>query len=210
MRFHELRHQMLEVVRKLCEDGLIRLSAGNISARTEGGLIAITPSGLPYDRMRPEDIVVIDPKGRLVDGRNKPSSETPMHTVILRRMPDVGAVVHTHSPYAIAFACTGCELPVICTELLAIGGPVPVAPYACPGSAQAGQMVVDTYASRPGLKCLLLRNHGSVAIGANLNEAYQNAYKLEMGAQVYHLALQSGRSPILLTNEQIRSAQHRE
>lgn len=202
MSFEELRKEVYETTMLLCENDLIRLSAGNISASDGKGHIAITPAGLRYDRMKPEDISIVDPDGNLVDGEHKPSSETPMHTAIFRGRPDVGGVVHTHSVNAIAFASTGVELPVTCIEILAVGGPVPVAPYACPGSTEAGEIAVAYFKERPQLKVLMLRNHGLVAIGKNVYDAYQNAYKFETGAEVYYRALGIG-TPIVLTDEQI-------
>lgn len=203
MDLSELRQQVYDTTMRLCEAGLIRLSAGNISARDADGRVAITPSGLAYTKMRPADIVVVDLDGKPIDGTLKPSSETPMHTAIYRKLPKVGAVVHTHSIYAIALATSGVELPVICLEVVAIGGPVPVAPYACPGSAEAGEIAGRIFDERPELKALLLRNHGLVTIGADLDQAYQNSYKCETGAQIFHLGLQTGRAPVPLTAEQL-------
>jgi ribulose-5-phosphate 4-epimerase/fuculose-1-phosphate aldolase len=203
MDLNELRQQVYATTMQLCEAGLIRLSAGNISARDAEGRVAITPSGLAYTKMRPEDIVIVDLDGKLVEGALKPSSETPMHTAIYRALPKVGAVVHTHSIYAIALATCGLELPVISLEVVAIGGPVPVAPYACPGSAEAGDIAGGIFSARPELKALLLRNHGLVTIGGDLDAAYQNAYKCETGAQIFHLGLQTGRTSVALTAEQL-------
>ena len=153
--------------------------------------------------MRPRDIVIVDPNGQVVDGDLKPSSETPMHTALYSRLTKVGAVIHTHSLYAMVFAITGVEIPVTCLEILSVGGPVPVAPYACPGSKEAGLIASECFLSHPALKALVLRNHGLVAIGENLEKAFQVSYNCEIGAQVYHNALQIGRPPVSLTNEQI-------
>lgn len=200
--FSELRQQVYDITLKLCDADLIRLSAGNISARSESGHVAITPAGLLYDDMVPEDIVVVDLAGTVVDGARRPSSETPMHTAIYRSMPEVGGVVHAHSVHAIAFASLGMALPVVCIELLAVGGPVPVSPYVCPGTARNGEVAVEIFQSRPGLKSLLMRNHGMVAIGPDLGTAYQNAVKTETGAEIYKVALQVGK-PEPMTEEQI-------
>ena len=209
MDSEELKNQVFRTTMELCDVGLIRLSAGNISARDKDGNMAITPTGLPYSRMRPVDIVITDLDGQVVDGGLKPSSETPMHTAIYRRLPNVGAVVHTHSVYAIAFATIGIEIPVVCLEILSVGGPVPIAPYACPGSSEAGRIACECFESHPDLRVLLLRNHGLVAIGENLEQAFQNAYKCETGAQIYHIALQTGRTPMALSAEQIAEIHQR-
>lgn len=202
MTFKELRQEVYDTTMMLCENNLIRLSAGNISKHDGEGHIAITPASLRYDRMKPEDIPITDLNGNIIDGERKPSSETPMHTSILREMPDIKGIVHTHSIYAIAFATTGVNLPVICVELLSVGGPVPVAPYACPGSAKAGEIAVDEFKSHPNLKCLMLRNHGLLAIGPTLYDAYQSAVNFEIGAEVFYRASQIG-TPASFTNEQI-------
>lgn len=197
------RREIVRIAQKLAAGDLVRLSAGNVSVRTNDGLIAITPTGIRYEKMQPSDIVTIDLHGKIVRGTRKPSSEVPMHTMVLREMPDVGAVVHTHSPYATAFACTGVELPAICVELLGVGAPVPVAPFACPGTNRPGELLVKALKNRPGLKCLILRNHGVVSIGPDLEAAYANAVNLEQGARVYLLALQTGHAPIELTEREI-------
>lgn len=203
MQFSELRDQVYETTMMLCEAGLIRLSTGNISARDNAGHVAITPSGLLYSRMQASDMTIIDLNGAVVDGHLAPSSEFPMHTAIYRQLPKVRAVVHTHSLHAIAFATSGVEIPVICTEILQIGGPVPVAPYACPGTTESGRVACEIFALRPSLKALLLCNHGVVAIGADLDQAFRAAWNCEVGAQIYLAARQTGREPVSLTSEQI-------
>jgi ribulose-5-phosphate 4-epimerase/fuculose-1-phosphate aldolase len=203
MKFMKLREQVYRTTMDLCEVGLIRLSAGNISARHQDSHIAITPSGMLYSIMRPRDIVIVDPNGQVIDGDMKPSSETPMHAALYSRLPNVGAVIHTHSLYAMVFAITGVEIPVTCLEILAVGGPVPVAPYACPGSKEAGLIAAECFLSHPVLKALMLRNHGLIALGENLEKAFQVSFNCEIGAQVYHNALQIDRLPVSLTGEQI-------
>ena len=158
--------------------------------------------------MTPQDIPIIDLKGDLVEGQRTPSSETPMHTAIYRANPDIGGIVHTHSVNSIAFAMTGCELPVVCIELLAVGGPVPVSPFVCPGTIEVGKIAVRMFAAQPGLKCLLLRNHGLVAIGTSIERAFENACQFEIGAEAFFRGLQIG-SPIALTENQIEEVEKR-
>jgi len=202
MKYKEIREVVYEVVLKAQAAGLIRLSAGNISTRTEDGLVAITPSGIRYDMLRAEDIAIVDLDGRTVDATRRPSSELPMHLAILRELPEVGAICHTHSPYAISFAILGAEIPVVNLELLTCGGPLPVAPWACPGTPEAGQVTVEVFRLRPGLKICLLRDHGLVAIGMNVENAFEMAYDAEVGMQTYYQALQIGQ-PEPLTPDQI-------
>lgn len=202
--FATMREQVYEVVQKLCAAGLIRLSAGNIGLRGDDDQIAITPSGLKYDRMTPDDVVIIDYEGNVIDGREglRPSSEFRLHTAILRALPEVGAVVHTHSVHAMTFAALGREVPVLSLEVLVAGGPIPVAPYACPGTAAVGEGAARLLAERPALMGLLLQNHGLVAVGPDLDTAYEMAYDIEVGTQIACQAFQIGQ-PAALTADQI-------
>lgn len=202
MNYREIRQLLYDTVLKAVEVDLIRLSAGNISTRTVDGHVAITPSGIQYSQLKPEQISIIDIQGELLDGP-KPSSETAMHTAILRAMPEVEAVCHTHSPYAMTFAVLGKEIPIINTETLVCGAPIPVAEWASPGSAAGGVVAVKAFQQHPGLKALLLRNHGGLTIGENLAQAFDQAYNLEFGARVYYQALSIG-TPNTLTAEQVQ------
>jgi ribulose 1-phosphate aldolase len=201
MKYRIIREELYETVMKAKEAGLIRLSAGNICARTDDGLAVITPSGIKYDVLQLEDLTIVDLDGKIVDGTKKPSSETPMHTSILKHLPHAGAVCHTHSPYAMTFATLGMEIPTISLELYVCGAPIPVAPWVCPGTLQAGEIVVDIFKQNPALKVCLLRNHGMVAIGTNLENTFELAYNAEVGMQTYYQALQLGK-PALITDEQ--------
>jgi L-ribulose-5-phosphate 4-epimerase len=153
--------------------------------------------------------VIIDLEGRVVEGRLEPSSEAPMHLAIYGRFSDARAVVHTHSVHAIALGAVGMEIPVVCLEVVPLGGTVPVAPYVCPGSPQVGEVACEALGAHPGLKALLLRNHGLVAMGEDLEQAFRNAYNCETAAEIYHLALQTGRTPVPLSGEQINGIHRR-
>ena len=201
MNYSAIRKKLLDAVMKACEADLIRLSAGNISTRTDDGLIAITASDVEYRTMTTEHISIVDVKGTLVDGA-KPSSETPMHTVIYQNFPDVGSIYHTHSTFAITFAMLGEEIPRANLELMTCGAPIPVAPWACPGTAKAGAVAVDIFKKRPGLRVILLRKHGLVATGAHLDQAFKMAYNAEVGLQTYHQALLVGK-PELVTDAEV-------
>jgi len=194
MKYSEAKQMVYQTAVRLNEVNLIRLSAGNISYRTQDGMVAITPSGIPYNVMVPADIVVIDLEGNIINAKEgrKPSSEYLLHTSILKHLPDVNAVIHTHSYYAITFAALGRELPPMCIELLVTGGPIPVAPYALPGTVEVGEMAAKILLDRPELKGCLLKNHGMVSIGASLNEAFAYAMDIETGARIYHQAVQIG------------------
>jgi ribulose-5-phosphate 4-epimerase/fuculose-1-phosphate aldolase len=202
MKFTEIRREVYETAMKCVASGLVRLSAGNLSSRTPDGLVAVTPARIRYEILKPEDIAILDPVGKPGDAAQKPSSELPMHLAIYRGLPEVGAIVHTHSLYAITFAIIGMQVPVVNLEILAVGGPVPVAPWACPGTPEAGETAVEVFQARPGLKVCLLRNHGLLEIGENLKAAYENALNAETGMQTYYQALQIGQ-PLVMTPEQI-------
>ena len=144
----------------------------------------------------------MDLKGSVVDGHFKPSSETPMHTLVLRERPDVNAVIHTHSTYALSFAVVGKQIPIVCTEGLGIGGTVSVAEYACPGTEAGGRGALKVLNGPPPVAGTLLRSHGVLAIGADLEQALGIAHRIEIQAQVCHLALQIA-EPASYTQEQI-------
>ena len=202
MNYTSIREQVYETVLKVQDAGLTRLSAGNVSARTDDGLVAITPSAVKYDTLAPEDIAIVDLNGVVVDAPRKPSSETPMHTTILRHFPAVNAVCHTHSPHAIAFSMSVEEVPVVNVELLLCGGPIPVARWVSPGTVGGAEVALEIFSKHPRLKAFLLRKHGLVSIGASLNEAFEYAFDAEIGMQAYYRALMIG-DPRPLTAEQI-------
>jgi len=202
MLYEETRKELLKVVFRLYQKDLIQLNSGNVSVRASAEHFTITPTGIPYDDMTVADLVIIDSDGAVIEGNRKPSSETPMHITIYKNMPDVKAVAHTHSPYALAFATAGRSIPVISTEVLAVRGPVPVADYACPGTEAQGWAAVKAMKGPPSVTGTLLKNHGVLATGTSLSHAYSIAYRIEMAAKVFFLALQIG-NPDILTNEQI-------
>ncbi|NPV86263.1 MAG: class II aldolase/adducin family protein [Anaerolineae bacterium] len=202
MDYRPIREKVHATVMLLKQAGLVRLSAGNISARADDGKIAITPSGVRYDLLQPDDIAIVNLNGERVDAPLKPSSETPMHIAIYKNLPDVGAICHTHSPFAISFAMAAREIPVVNLELFLCGAPIPVTEWACPGTARAGEVAVQVFTSRPGLRACLLRSHGLIAIGKNLDHAFELAYDAEVGMQTYYQAMQIG-TPQEITREQI-------
>ncbi|MCK5053166.1 MAG: class II aldolase/adducin family protein [Anaerolineales bacterium] len=198
MKYQSIREQILEAIIKAKEVDLIRLSAGNISTRIGKDLVAITPGGVKYNHMKEEDISIVDLEGNFIDGLT-PSSETSMHTAIYRNLPEVGGIFHTHSSYAITFAMLGEEIPPANIELFACGAPIPVAPWACPGTQKAGEVTVEIFRARPDLNVLLLCKHGLVAIGKDLNHSFDMALNAEVGFRTYHQALMVGKPQPLTT-----------
>jgi len=190
----------------MSRSGLAPATWGNISARDpETGLILITPSGMAYDSLQPEDICVLDLDGNHVDCPWKPSTETPLHLIFYRAKPWCHAVVHTHSLYATAFAALGQEIPVVVATLAsAVGGSVPCAPYTPSGTEHFGQVALEAMGDRTAV---LLGNHGVVAVGSSLEEAYTVAEVVENAAKIYHFALSVGRPNILPDSEVSRIRQ---
>jgi L-fuculose-phosphate aldolase len=201
VEYQEYRELIFEYIQMGCQDGLIRLSAGNFSLRINDELAAITPSRVLYRLMKPEDISIIDLDGNQIAGP-PPSSETPMHTAIYKHIPRAKSICHTHSLYAMVFAQLGQEIPLLSIELLVCGGPIPVAPWATPGTERAGKAAVDIFRSRDNLQVLLLRKHGLVAIGQTLEQAYSLAINAEIGMEVYYKVRLQG-NPEPLTSSQL-------
>jgi len=192
------RAQLVSYSARLLADGLAVGSAGNISVRL-GGIVAITPSGISYAELRPEDICLIAPDGTgLAEGSTEtPSSETPMHLAIYEATK-AGAVVHTHSPEVIALSASRRELPAIHYAITGLGGPVRVAPYRTFGSAELAAAAVDALHGR---SAVILRNHGAVTYGRDLTQAYDRALLLEWLARTYRMALSYGEPATLSAAE---------
>ena len=177
---------LLDWAQKTYTEKLVAGTSGNLSIKTAAGHVLITPSGLAYDEMTTGDIVVIDLDGNILDGHHKPSSEWPMHAEIYKSMPEVNAVVHTHSPYATAFSTLNIEIPVILIEMVYfLPGGIPVAPIALQGSSELGKILAQTLQGRGGC---LMQNHGAVSIGKNIEEAFLRTEYIEEAAKIYHIA----------------------
>jgi len=187
------RAQLVSYSARLLADGLAVGSAGNISVRA-GGVVAITPSGIGYAELRPQDICLVAPDGAELACSERPSSETPMHLAIYAAT-NATAVVHTHSPEVIALSASRPELPAIHYAITSLGGPVRVAPYARFGSAGLAAAAVQAL---DGRSAVILRNHGAVTYGRDLVQAYDRALLLEWLARIYRLALSYG-APVTLT-----------
>lgn len=180
----EERRQVLSAAREIAGSGMVIGTWGNVSARSQEveGFV-ITPSGMDYANLTPEDMVVVDYDGQVVEGRFKPSGETPLHLSIYLARPDVRAIVHVHSPYATAFAVAGIPIPVILEETAqAIGHEIAVVPYAITGSRKLGKHAVQTLGENGC--AALLAHHGVVGCGSSVGEALRICYVTEQTAQV--------------------------
>jgi L-ribulose-5-phosphate 4-epimerase len=187
----DLRAELVALHLELPRNGLVAWTGGNVSARDpESGLVAIKPSGVRYEDLSAEGMVVIDLDGRQLDGPLKPSSDTASHLYIYRNRPDVNGIVHTHSRYATAFAAVGRPIPVVLTALAdEFGGSIPCAGFAVIGDESIGEQVVSTIGSSPAV---LLRNHGVFTVGPTAAAAVKAAVMVEDAAATVWAALQIG------------------
>lgn len=185
--------------------GLVTGTSGNVSARTPEGGVLITPSGLDYEALKAEDVVLVDPEGGPLDGSLKPSSETPMHTAIYRSSPRVGAVVHTHARFSTTLACLGWEIPPFHYMLttLSVDGRVPLASYATYGTEELAGYVSKALGETH--QACLLQNHGTITVGESVGEAFSRTVILEEMAEIYYRTKLVG-EPLLLTPEQVIEA----
>jgi L-fuculose-phosphate aldolase len=194
------REQLIKYSLRMLDDGLALGTAGNLSVR-DGDEVLITPSGIAYRDLRPDDICVLATDGTALTGTGppdaEPSSETPMHLAVYAAT-GAAAVVHTHSPEVIALSAVCDELPAVHYAIVSLGGPVRVADYVRFGSeglAQAAQAALS------GRTAAILRNHGAISYGATLAEAYDRALLLEWLARVHRLACSLGQPRILTQAE---------
>jgi L-ribulose-5-phosphate 4-epimerase len=187
----DLRREVLKGNLQLPAAGLVAWTSGNVSGRDpETGYVVIKPSGLRYEFMNPEDMVVLDIDGRVVEGELAPSVDAPTHLVIYRRRPDVRSVVHTHSTFATAWAAAGKSIPVYLTAVAdEFGGPIPLGEYAQIGGEEIGEEVVRAIGASPAI---LIKNHGVFTIGASIEAAVKAAVMVEDVARTTFYALQLG------------------
>jgi L-ribulose-5-phosphate 4-epimerase len=202
-----LREELYQLHLQLPQHGLVAWTSGNVSARDpETGYVVIKPSGVRYEHLCPEQMVVVDLAGKIVEGQLKPSSDTASHLYIYRHRPDVGGIVHTHSPYATAFAAVNRPIPVYLTaQADEFGGPIPCGGFALIGGEEIGKVVVETIGSSPAV---LLKNHGVFTIGKDAEAGVKAAVMVEDVARTTWLALQIGR-PEEIAPEQISKLHHR-
>jgi L-ribulose-5-phosphate 4-epimerase len=203
----ELREKVWQLHLELPKNGLVRWTGGNISARDpESGYVVIKPSGVLYDGLRPEHLVVVGPGGQHIEGDLKPSSDTASHLYIYRHRPDVFGVVHTHSPYATAFAALGRPIPVCLTAIAdQFGGPIPCGGFALIGGEEIGQVVVESIGKS---SAVLLKNHGVFTVGPTAEAAVKAAVMVEEVAHTVWVALQMG-EPDEIPAEDVAKLHHR-
>ncbi len=187
----KLREELWQLHMELPKNSLVKWTGGNVSARDpETGYVLHKPSGVRYEALRPEMFVITDVDGKVIEGDLKPSSDTASHLYVYRHRPDVGGVVHTHSPYATAFAAVGRPIPVYLTAMGdEFGGPIPCGGFALIGSEAIGQVVVESIGASPAV---LLKNHGVFTVGKSAEAAVKAAVMVEDIAHTVWIALQLG------------------
>jgi L-ribulose-5-phosphate 4-epimerase len=198
-----LREDVATLHAELTRWQLVAWTAGNVSARVPGrDLLVIKPSGVSYDDLSAEAMVVCDLDGTLVEGEHAPSSDTAAHAYVYKHMPEVGGVVHTHSTYATAWAARGEAIPCVLTMVAdEFGGDIPVGPFALIGDDSIGRGIVETLrASRS--KAVLMQNHGPFTVGKDARAAVKAAVLLEDVARTVHVARQLG-GPLPIAQQDI-------
>ncbi|MBB2974909.1 L-ribulose-5-phosphate 4-epimerase [Microbacterium endophyticum] len=191
------RQQVAALHAELVRYGLVVWTGGNVSARVPGtDLFVIKPSGVSYDDLAPENMIVCDLDGSVVvdtpGSDRSPSSDTAAHAYVYRHMPEVGGVVHTHSTYAVAWAARGEEIPCVITGMAdEFGGPIPVGPFAVIGDDSIGRGIVETLTGHRS-RAVLMQNHGPFTIGATAKDAVKAAVMLEDAARTIHISRQGG------------------
>jgi L-ribulose-5-phosphate 4-epimerase len=193
MKYTEIREQLVRLHQELIRWNLVVWTAGNVSARVPGeDLFLIKPSGVSYDDLTPESMVVCDLDGRLIEGEHAPSSDTAAHAYVYKHRADVGGVVHTHSTYATAWAARGEAIPCVLTMMAdEFGGEIPIGPFALIGDDSIGRGIVETLANHRS-PAVLMKNHGPFTIGKDAKAAVKAAVMLEDVARTVHIAQQAG------------------
>lgn len=203
----KLKIELVKLHLELPRYNLVVWTGGNVSARDpESGLVVIKPSGISYDDLLPEHMVVLDLDGKQIEGDLKPSSDTSSHLYIYRHRPDISGVVHTHSAYATAFAAVNKPIPVVLTAIAdEFGGPIPCGGFAQIGDELIGKEVVEKIGDLPAI---LLKNHGVFTIGKNAKSAVKAAVMTEDNARTVWLAMQIG-TPEIIPDEDVKKLHYR-
>ncbi|HET6868361.1 MAG TPA: class II aldolase/adducin family protein [Solirubrobacteraceae bacterium] len=196
--FQRERERVAVSARRLAADGLVTGTAGNVSARA-GERVVVTPTGARLEDVTAEQIALVDLDGEQVGGDLAPTSELELHLRIYRRL-DAGAVVHSHARFATAVACVLDELPVVHYQMLALGGPIRVAPYATFGTPELAEL---TLKALDGRSAALMANHGAIAYGPDLDTAMEHALLLEWACELYWRASALGTPRTLGRSDQL-------
>ncbi|OEU63526.1 MAG: fuculose phosphate aldolase [Desulfuromonadales bacterium C00003094] len=200
MQLQAERQAIVKFGQKMITSQLTTGAGGNLSILDRAsGRVAISPSGIEYFDLQPEDVVITDLDGQVIEGQYTPSSELGFHLALYRQRPDVNAVLHTHSVYATTIACLGWEIPAVHYLVGFSGHKVPLAPYATFGTPELAGNVA---ASIGDYNALLLANHGLVAVGADLSRAFNTAEEIELVARIYYQTKAVG-TPVILPGQEM-------
>ena len=201
--YEKEKQELINTARKMEAYNLVKMSGGNVSLRMPDNLVLVTPSAMSYDTMVTDDIVIVDLKGNVVEGKRRPTSDLKAILYILNNMPSVNAVIHTHQPKATAFSLVEDKLPVISTTMVdEVKGEVNVAPFTI--SSDEG-MGIQTVKYAGNSLCVILKNHGIMAYGKSLEQALSAAVYLEESCDIYLSASVTGKKIVELTKEQIEA-----
>jgi L-ribulose-5-phosphate 4-epimerase len=196
MQYRELREETYRLNMELPKNGLVAWTQGNVSVRDPlSGIVGIKPSGVRYEDLSPENMVLVDLAGKVIEGDLKPSSDTASHLYIYRHRKVINGVVHTHSTYATAFAAVGKPIPVVLTSMGdEFGGPIPCGGFALIGSEAIGQLVISTLGDG---NAVLLKNHGVFTVGKTGEAAVKTAVMLEDAAHTVWAAMLLGEPDVI-------------
>ena len=197
------REKIVFEIKRMQEMGLVINTSGNISIKKDD-LIAISPSGVSYDNLKSKDIVVLDKNKKIVEGQLLPSSETNLHVSIYDKYNEVSAIVHTHSLYATSVSTLLQELPAIHYQIADLGGPIKVAPYETFGTEA---LAIAVEKNLKGRKAVLMKNHGAVTVGSDINKSASRAILLEWLCSLYLLSKNSG-NPTIIDDNEIKNVMH--
>ncbi|MGW0565536.1 L-ribulose-5-phosphate 4-epimerase [Streptomyces sp. NPDC003016] len=204
-----LRRQVSDLHQDLVRYQLVVWTAGNVSARVPGeDLLVIKPSGVAYDELSPENMILCDLDGNVVEGDHSPSSDTAAHAYVYRHMPEVGGVVHTHSTYACAWAARGEAVPCVLTAMAdEFGAEIPVGPFALIGDDSIGRGIVETLRGHRS-PAVLMKSHGVFTIGKDARAAVKAAVMCEDVARTVHISRQLG-EPLPIAQDDIDRLNYR-
>jgi len=203
----ELRTEICRLHAELLRNGLVTWTSGNVSGRDPGtGLVVIKPSGIRYENLTPEVMVVVDLDSKVIEGNHKPSSDTSSHVYVYRHRPDVNGIVHTHSTFATAWAAVGRPIPPVLTAICdEFGGSIPVGAYAKIGGDEIGQEIIRSLGNSPAI---LMKNHGVFTVGKTPEAAVKSAVMVEDVARTVFYSLQLGQ-PDEISIEEVARAHRR-
>jgi L-ribulose-5-phosphate 4-epimerase len=204
MLLNELRIEVCRLHDELPLNNLVAWTSGNVSGRDlETGFVVIKPSGVRYENLTPESMVVVDLDGKVVEGKHKPSSDTFAHVFVYRHRPDVNGIVHTHSTFATAWAASGRPIPPVLTAICdEFGGAIPVGAYAKIGGDEIGQEIIRSIGTGPAI---LMKNHGVFTIGRTPEAAVKTAVMVEDVARTVFYTFQLGQPDEIPADEVARA-----